>query len=94
MQPPKKSLQTVGDNETFVRLMQVAREDSKIGSALSKILSANRPDRQMILKFFLVEMRDRKAPADFITAMSCLLDDKVADKALEYIKQQKPTEAG
>ena len=72
-------------NETFVRLIQVAREDPEIREQLLSILSLDKFNRKSALHSFLEKMRFMKAPEEFLSAIACFLDDQVAEKALELL---------
>ena len=76
---------SVGDIERFVDILRVACEDRQINDTLEKLLSL--PDRQRrgVLATLLEGMRERGAPADFMSALACLQDDAVAEKAYEVI---------
>jgi hypothetical protein len=81
----KKQDQSPGDNETFVRLIQLAQEDSQIGDQLRALLSVDEFNRQSVIRSMLDEMRLDNAPAELISAFACLLDDRIADKAIKVL---------
>ncbi len=76
----------VGENESFVTLLQVARDNPEIKNQLVAILSQTGFNRKSILNSYLDELRYKRAPDDLISALSCLLDDNIAKKALEILK--------
>jgi hypothetical protein len=78
---------SVGENETFGTLMQVAQEDVEIKKQLITILSQNRFNRASILNSYIENLRLQKAPKEFISAMACLLDDCIAAKALQILNE-------
>ena len=84
----QKHEQTVGDNETFVTLIRVAREDSEVRKTLAGILSQPPFHRKSLLNTLLEEMKLRGAPPDFISAINALLDDAVAIRAKEMILKE------
>jgi len=88
MPPLKKQDELLGDNETFVRLIQLAREDSQIGDQLRALLSMDDFNRQSVIRSMLDEMRLNNAPAELISAFACLLDDRIADKAMEILNAE------
>ena len=82
----RKKHKSVSDNETFVRLIQAAMEDEELRSQLVGILSLDSFNRQSALNRFLVEMRLKQAPQEFVAAIASFLDDGVAEKALAILK--------
>ncbi len=85
----KKKKQENDLDETFIRLIQVAIEDKEIKNRLVSILSLEKEKRNFALKIWLQEMRFKKAPEDFITAISYFLENDVAEKALKIISGQE-----
>ena len=79
----KKSL--IGDNEEFVTLIQVARENEDIRNQLLVILSQDAFNRASIINSFIEDMRIKNAPKELISAIACLLDDDVAERAREIL---------
>jgi hypothetical protein len=78
---------SVGENETFVTLMRVAKEDAEIKKQLLTILSQNRFNRASILNSYVEDLQLQKAPKEFISAIACLLDDRISAKALEILNE-------
>jgi len=85
MKPFGKKKDSVGENEPFVNLIRVAQEDDKIRSQLLGILSLDKFNRKSALNTLLEDMRLKGAPEEFVSAITCLLDDDVAEKALEIL---------
>jgi hypothetical protein len=77
--------QSPGDQEAFVRLMQVAREDPDVGDQLRALLCLDAFNRQSAIRTVLEEMHLNNAPGELISAFACLLDDEIADKAREIL---------
>ena len=75
-----------GENEAFVRLIQIAQEDPEIRNQLMSILMLDEFNRKSALSSFIEQMRFRKAPDEFLQAITSFLDDKVAKKALQILK--------
>jgi hypothetical protein len=88
MPPLKKQVESLGDDETFVRLIQLAQEDSQIGDQLRALLSMDDFNRQSVIRSMLDEMRLNNSRAELISAFSCLLDDRIADKAMEILNAE------
>ena len=81
---------SVGDNEAFVKLIQVAKEDRSIHKTLVTILSMEPFQRTSAIGSLVEEMQLKGAPKTFVAAIANLKDDKVADKVLELLSD--PTE--
>jgi hypothetical protein len=77
------------DNETFVGLIRLAREDPEIGDQLRALLSLDDFNRQSAIRSLLEEMRLNNAPAELISAFACLVDDLLAEKALELLRNER-----
>ncbi len=82
----RKKKKLIGENEPLVTLIRVAQEDVEIKRHLLAILSQNKFNRESILNSYLEELRLKKAPQEFISAIACLLDDDVAEKVLGILK--------
>ncbi|WP_048438306.1 hypothetical protein [Caenimonas sp. SL110] len=76
---------SVGEIDTFIGLLRTACDDPKINEQLQKLLSMPDARRQGLVQRWVTDMVMAKAPADFIQAIACLADDKVAEKAYEVI---------
>jgi hypothetical protein len=76
----------VGDNEAFVTLVSAAREDREIAHTLSTVLRLSPFQRHSVLNSMIQEMVLRSEDTDVIAAVSALLDDHVAAKAVELIE--------
>ena len=72
--------------EPFVTLIQVAKETPDIRDTLLSILQKDEFHRSSMINTLTEEMRYKGAPDVLITAISSLLDDRVAQKALELLK--------
>jgi hypothetical protein len=79
--------QLVADNETFIRMIQIAWEDSGIRDNLEYILSQNKAKRKSICNVIIGKMLKNNEPEDNIVAFSVFLDDDLAERALEIIKE-------
>ncbi len=80
---------SVSDNERFITLMRVAREDHEIGKEIVSILSLDNFNRKSVLNTWISRMQLEKAPADLVNALAVLLDDAVAEKALSMIGEEQ-----
>lgn len=82
----RRKPKTVGDDEVFVTLLRVAQEDAGVRRTLSGLLKHPAFHRRSLLNTLIHTMKLQGAPADFVAAISALLDDKVAEKSAELIK--------
>jgi len=71
---------TVADNETFVTLIRVAREEPEVRKTLAAILGQPAFHRKSLLNSLIEEMRLKGAPVAFVSALGALLDDGVAER--------------
>jgi hypothetical protein len=83
----RKKSRSVGDNETFVNLMRVAREDPDVRRVVLGILAQTPFNRQSMLNTLIGELKLKEAPEDFIEAFACLLDDEVARRVSELLNE-------
>ena len=83
--PSRNDTKSVGENKAFVNLIRLAQEDPKIRAKLLKILSLDKFHRESLLNTSLEEMRLKGAPKEFVSGISTLLDDAVAQRALEIL---------
>jgi len=81
----KKRSGSIADDETFVNLIHTAQEDPEVGDRLRTILALDSFNRRSLLNTWLEELGLQNAPADFIRALSYLLDDEVARTASELL---------
>lgn len=94
MKPLSKRPVSAGDNETFVLLIQVAREDPEIRDQLLTILSLESLKRRSALCTLLKDLKLKQAPQEFVSAIACFLDDSVAEKALAILKDKDIKDTG
>ncbi len=80
-------VKTVGDEEVFVNLLRVACDDRAVNDTLEKLLSQPDDRRKALVHNWVSELVVNNAPKDFMRAIACLLDDRVAEKAYEVIFQ-------
>ena len=82
-----KKKRFVADDENFLALVQVLKEDSKIRSKIEPILSLDQFSRKSALNTWLEQLKYQQAPEKFIALLSCLIDDDIAKKLLSVIKE-------
>jgi len=73
------------EDENFVRLMVLARQDPGIRSQLLNILMQDAFQRQSALNTWIEDMRIKGAPPELISAISCLLNENLANKARDIL---------
>lgn len=89
-QPPR----TVADIEGFVGLLKAACEDPRINVTLQRLLAMPDAQRRGVVHSWVSDLIIAEAPREFITAVGCLIDDAVAEKAYEVIYQCQRVKAG
>ncbi|MFT4819902.1 MAG: hypothetical protein ACI9PN_000757 [Candidatus Azotimanducaceae bacterium] len=72
-------------DESFVQLVRVAEDDPSVREILMTLLQLNNFQRKSALGSLVETMKLQGAPVDFIGALVCLRDDKVAQKLHEYL---------
>ena len=89
MKPGRESAagvpKTVGEIDTFIVMLRTACDDRKVYERLERLLSMPDGKRQAVVHSWVSDMLIAQAPTDFIQAIACLLDDRVAEKAYEVI---------
>jgi hypothetical protein len=81
MRAPK----SVGEIETFVTMLATACQNRMVHERLERLLSMPDEKRQAVVHAWVRDLLIAKAPRDFVQAIACLLDDRVAEKAYEVI---------
>ncbi|MBF0529984.1 MAG: hypothetical protein HQK55_12085 [Deltaproteobacteria bacterium] len=79
----------VSEQKSFVVLMKVAQEDPQIAQTLISLLKLQNIHRKSLLNSWILDLRLKKAPNDFIEALVCLTDDRVAGQALGLLEGKK-----
>jgi len=82
-----KNKQLIADDENFIALVQVLKEDYKIRSKIEPILSLDKFNRKSALNTWLEQLKFQQAPEKFISLLSCLIDDDITKKLLSVIKE-------
>ena len=77
----------LANDENFIALVQVLKEDYKVRSKIESLLSLNKFNRKSALNTWLGELKFQQAPEKFIALLSCLLDDDIAKNLLRVIKE-------
>ena len=78
------------ENEAFVNMLATALDDEAIRNRLIRILEQESFQRQSLINTFTTELMLKKAPRDFIGALSSLADDKIAAQALAVLRKGGP----
>lgn len=78
---------SVGDEEVFIDLLRVACGDRSVNATLERLLSMPDDGRKALVHNWVSELIVNDAPKDFVRAIACLLDDRVAEKAYLVIYQ-------
>jgi hypothetical protein len=80
---------TVGEIETFVLMLRVACDDRIVYGRLERLLSLPDETRQALVHAWVNDLLIAGAPSDFIQAIACLGDDRIAERAYEAIFECK-----
>jgi len=84
---------SVAEIESFVTMLRVACEDASINARLEKLLSLPDHERRGLVHSWVTDMLVAEAPRDFVAAIACLSDDRIAEKAYEVIFKCRRGEA-
>lgn len=87
MQLSDEKKHSIADDENFIAMVQVLKENDKIRSRIEPILSLDNFNRKSALNTWLEQLKYQQAPKKFIGLLSCLLDDNIAKKLLHIIKE-------
>ena len=79
----RKKKGTVADNDHFVRLVQLMRDDADLRDKMLPLLALDSFNRKSALNTWLEELKLQSAPTEIISALACLVDDAIAAKILE-----------
>jgi hypothetical protein len=85
----KSASKTVAEIDSFITMLLTACEDETVHARLEALLSLPDRNRQDTVHSWVNDLLIAEAPKDFIAAIACLLDDKVAEKAYEVIYKCK-----
>jgi hypothetical protein len=85
MARPSQAPKSVGEIETFITMLSTACADASVHARLDKLLSLPDRKRQDVVHAWVRDLLVAEAPRDFVQAIACLLDDRVAEKAYEII---------
>jgi hypothetical protein len=80
---------SAADQKLFISLIRVAQKDAGIRDRLRAILHQPAFHRKSMLHTLIAELKMQSAPAEFIRAIACLLDDAVARKARELLDDSR-----
>jgi hypothetical protein len=80
---------SVADIDSFITMLAVACEDPEVNKHLEGVLSLPDEKRHSVIHAWVSDMLIAQAPQDFIAAIACLLDDRIAEKVYEVIYQCK-----
>ncbi len=75
------SPKSVAEIESFIGMLGAACENPAINERLSKLLEMPDERRQAVVHAWVSDLIIAKAPAHFIQAIACLMDDEVAETA-------------
>ncbi len=83
----RSEIHRIAEDETFIDLMRVAREDAVIGQRLRGLLRLDDFNRRSLLNTWIQEAKLRGAPADFVQALEYLRIDEVAGQARNLLEE-------
>jgi hypothetical protein len=94
---PMKSSKTenvVKEFEPLKKLIQVTQDDRVINDKVIKMLQMDLFHRRAVLNNRLEHLQHHNAPENLLSALSCLFDDKVAEKVPSLINKDQIVKKG
>jgi hypothetical protein len=79
--PPR----TVADIGAFITMISAACDDVAVSKRLEQLLEMPDQKRQGLVHAWVTDLLVAQAPRDFVQAIACLMDDRIAEKAYEVI---------
>ena len=89
MKKPPSTPATAGDNEDFVRLVEIAGQDPEFCRQLTAILSLDEFHRQSLINSWIEQLRLNHAPSQIIDAISCLSSSQIASRLLTFLQSDQ-----
>ena len=76
---------SVAEVDGFIAMLDAACEDQYMNKTLEQLLSLPDDKRKDVVLNLLEELNNKNAPKMLLEAISCLIDDKIAERAYEVI---------
>jgi hypothetical protein len=76
---------SVADIGTFITMICAACDDPAVSRRLEQLLEMPDEKRQGLVHAWVTDLLIAEAPRDFVQAIACLMDDRIAEKAYEVI---------
>ncbi|HXL75603.1 MAG TPA: hypothetical protein VN967_07085 [Burkholderiales bacterium] len=78
-------MRSVAEIDSFITMLLTACESQMVYERLENLLSMPDDRRQGLVHAWVTDLLIAEAPRDFVQAVACLLDNRVAEKAYEVI---------
>ena len=78
-------MKSVAGIDSFITMLLTACESQMVYERLENLLSMPDDRRQGLVHAWVTDLLIAEAPRDFVQAVACLLDNRVAEKAYEVI---------
>jgi len=78
-------MKSVAEIDTFITMLLTACDNQSVYERLENLLSMPDDKRQGLVHTWVTDLLIAEAPRDFVQAVACLLDNRVAEKAYEVI---------
>lgn len=84
--PPVNAVaKSVADIGTFITMISAACDNPTVSKRLKQLLEMPDQKRQGLVHAWVTDLLVAQAPRDFVQAVACLMDDRIAEKAYEVI---------
>ncbi len=77
---------SLSDNEDFVRMVQMIRNDAEFRKTVISLLRLDPWRRKSIITEIVENMKSARESSSLVTAMASLLDDEVVASILQMLK--------
>jgi len=77
----------IKDLDGFIEMLRAACEDQRMNKTLSHLLSLPNEKRKFMILHLVNDMESKGAPDSLVSAIACLTDDLIAEKAYKAIYQ-------
>jgi hypothetical protein len=82
---PGEAPRSVADIGAFITMLSTACERPEVNERLERLLSMPDEERKGLVHAWVTDLLVAEAPRDFVQAVACLMDDRIAEKAYEVI---------
>lgn len=79
--------QNPGENQSFIRVLQVMQEDADFKNQVMKIVELDSFSRASLLNSIIHEIRLKNAPKEHILVFEYLMDDRICEQVKKILRE-------